>query len=242
MAIGPQTSGGVRAGGKPTAEARQQSLQRVAACQPMVRSIAWQLRQRLPRSVEVDELIGEGQLGLLRADRDYDASKGAQFSTYAYWRIRGAMLDWARQQDWYSAGGPQSALLAEGEDAAEGDAGESRAEPSTVRQSGDVEDEAAVDPSDTASEDELRTIVRGLVGNLSGKSKQILEATLLNGQTLEQAGKAAGVHKGTAQRAQVRAFDELAAALKDKGLSELDGPDLRRAVLKAPVERRAKPP
>ena len=205
----------------------------------MVRSIAWQVSQRLPRSVEVDELIGEGQLGLLRAARDYDPSKGAQFSTYAYWRIRGAMLDWIRQQDWFAPADYHAGLLA-GAPPIESVAG--AAEPSTVRQSGDVEDEEAADPAESVSDNELRTIVRGLVGGLSGRSKQILEATLLNGQTLEQAGRVVGVHKGTAQRAQVRAFDELATALRAKGLSTLDGPALRQAVLKTPVERRAKPP
>ena len=195
----------------------------------MLRSIAWQVSQRLPRSVEVDELIGEGQLGLLRADRDYDPAKGAQFATYAYWRIRGAMLDWVRQQE----GTHPATSAAEGEAAAD---------PATVRPSTELADAEAVDPAQSASEDELRTIVRGLVGGLTGRSKQILEATLLDGRTLEQAGRAAGVHKGTAQRAQVRAFDELAAALRDKGLSDLDGPDLRRAVLKRPAERRPKPP
>ncbi len=220
-------------GGPGGGDARAASWARVSACQPMVRSIAWQVSQRLPGSVEVDELIGEGQLGLLRADRDYDPSKGAQFSTYAYWRIRGAMLDWVRQQDGFGA---QSALLA-GMPPAEG-----VAQPMTVHPSNELEDEEAVDPADSVSESELRTLIRGLVGGLTGRSKQILEATLLNGQTLEQAGKEAGVHKGTAQRAHVKAFDELAAALQQRGLSELDGPALRRAVLKAPPERRGKPP
>ena len=210
MSREPPTSGG--AGGDRLAE-------RVASCQAMVRSIAWQLSQRLPRSVEVDELIGEGQLGLLRAARDYDPAKGAQFSTYAYWRIRGAMLDWCRQQDW--AG-----------DARAIDGEEPEADPATVRSSADVADAGVADPAQAVSENELRAVVRDLVGSLTGRSRQILQATLLDGQTLEQAGRAAGVHKGTAQRAQVKAFDELAAALRDRGLSELNGPDLRRAVLK----------
>ena len=201
----------------------------------MVRSIAWQVHQRLPRSVEVDELIGEGQLGLLRADRDYDPSKGAQFSTYAYWRVRGAMLDWVRQQDWFT---PTTGLSDAEPDGAEA----ATAHATSVHTSAELEDEDVADPAEASEENELRAIVRGLVGGLSGRSRQILEATLLNGQTLEQAGRAAGVHKGTAQRAQVRAFDELAAALRDRGLSDLGGPALRQVVLKPPPERRAKPP
>jgi RNA polymerase sigma factor for flagellar operon FliA len=202
----------------------------------MVRSVAWQISQRLPRSAEVDELIGEGQLGLLRAARDYDPNKGAQFSTYAYWRVRGAMLDWVRRQDWFSSADLHAGLLASGPPV-----GAATVEPGTVSRSADVEDQEAADPAQAVSDNELRDIVRGLVGSLTGRSRQILEATLLNGQTLEQAGRAAGVHKGTAQRAQVRAFDELATALRDKGLSDLGGPALRQAVLKAAPQRRARP-
>ena len=49
----------------------------------------------------------------------------------------------------------------------------------------------------------MRAVLRDLISKLEGRSRQIMEATVLNDQTLEEAGKAAGIHKGTAQRAQV---------------------------------------
>lgn len=67
---------------------------------PLVKRIAHHLLARLPASVQVDDLIQAGMIGLLEAARGYDASKGAAFETYAGIRIRGAMLDEIRQGDW----------------------------------------------------------------------------------------------------------------------------------------------
>jgi RNA polymerase sigma factor for flagellar operon FliA len=55
---------------------------------------------RLPDSVQVDDLIQAGMIGLLEAARKYDGGKGASFETYAGIRIRGAMLDEIRRGDW----------------------------------------------------------------------------------------------------------------------------------------------
>lgn len=66
----------------------------------LVKRLAYQLAARLPSSVEVDDLIQAGMMGLLDALNSYDASHGAQFETYATQRIRGAMLDELREADW----------------------------------------------------------------------------------------------------------------------------------------------
>lgn len=66
----------------------------------LVKRIAHHLLGRLPQSVQLDDLIQAGMLGLLEAARHYDASKGASFETYAGIRIRGHMLDEVRRNDW----------------------------------------------------------------------------------------------------------------------------------------------
>jgi RNA polymerase sigma factor for flagellar operon FliA len=60
---------------------------------PLVKRIAYHLMSRLPPNVQQDDLIQAGLIGLLEALRNYDASQGASFQTYARIRIRGAMLD-----------------------------------------------------------------------------------------------------------------------------------------------------
>jgi RNA polymerase sigma factor FliA len=66
----------------------------------LVKRIAYHLAARLPPSVEVDDLIQAGMLGLLEAATRYVADRGASFETYAGIRIRGAMIDALRKQDW----------------------------------------------------------------------------------------------------------------------------------------------
>ena len=72
----------------------------IARHAPQVKRIAYHLLARLPASVQVDDLIQAGMLGLLEAARRYDPSQGANFSTFAEPRIRGAMLDETRKGDW----------------------------------------------------------------------------------------------------------------------------------------------
>jgi len=67
---------------------------------PLVKRIAYHLLGRLPDTVQVEDLIQAGMLGLLEASRNYDHSQGASFDTYAGIRIRGAMLDEVRRSDW----------------------------------------------------------------------------------------------------------------------------------------------
>ncbi|MDE1942155.1 MAG: RNA polymerase sigma factor FliA [Betaproteobacteria bacterium] len=67
---------------------------------PLVKRIAHHLKAKLPGSVEVDDMIQAGMMGLLEASNRYDELRGAQFETYAAQRIRGAMLDELRQSDW----------------------------------------------------------------------------------------------------------------------------------------------
>jgi RNA polymerase sigma factor for flagellar operon FliA len=67
---------------------------------PLVKRIAHHLLTRMPASVQVEDLIQAGLLGLLEAARNYDASRGASFETYAGIRIRGSMIDDVRRGDW----------------------------------------------------------------------------------------------------------------------------------------------
>ncbi len=69
---------------------------------PLVKRIAHHLLSRLPASVEADDLIQAGLIGLLDAAERFDDTQGAHFDTYATQRVRGAMLDELREADWAS--------------------------------------------------------------------------------------------------------------------------------------------
>lgn len=67
---------------------------------PLVKRIACHLMARLPASVQLDDLVQNGMLGLLDAIGRFEVAMGAQFEAYAAQRVRGAMLDGLRENDW----------------------------------------------------------------------------------------------------------------------------------------------
>jgi RNA polymerase sigma factor for flagellar operon FliA len=71
---------------------------------PLVRRLAHQMIAKLPANVELDDLIQVGMIGLSDALSRFDANQGVQFETFATQRIRGAMLDELRGNDWMSRG------------------------------------------------------------------------------------------------------------------------------------------
>ncbi len=81
--------------GKPSSQDEQ-----ITKYAPLVKRIAYHMMARLPASVEVDDLIQVGLIGLMDAVGRFDGTQGAQFESYATQRIRGAMLDELREADW----------------------------------------------------------------------------------------------------------------------------------------------
>jgi RNA polymerase sigma factor for flagellar operon FliA len=67
---------------------------------PQVRYLARRIHERLPRHVPLDDLVHAGVIGLIDALNKFDRSKHVQFSSYAKFRIRGAILDSLREMDW----------------------------------------------------------------------------------------------------------------------------------------------
>jgi RNA polymerase sigma factor for flagellar operon FliA len=71
---------------------------------PKIRILALRLKAKLPQSVELNELISAGSLGLLDALGKFNPDLGIKFDTYSENRIKGAMLDELRRMDWFSRG------------------------------------------------------------------------------------------------------------------------------------------
>ncbi|MDQ6978204.1 MAG: sigma-70 family RNA polymerase sigma factor, partial [Ghiorsea sp.] len=71
---------------------------------PMIRYHADQLMRRTPASIELDDMIDAGVLGLLDGAQRFDASKEVLFKTFAAYRVRGAMIDYLRTFDWMPRG------------------------------------------------------------------------------------------------------------------------------------------
>lgn len=67
---------------------------------PLVKYIAQKIASRLPSNIELDDLISCGVIGLMDAIEKFDSTRDNKFKTYAEFRIRGAILDELRSQDW----------------------------------------------------------------------------------------------------------------------------------------------
>lgn len=67
---------------------------------PLVHCLAYKISSRLPSNIDINDLISAGFIGLIDAIGKYDSSRGNKFETYAGFRIRGAILDELRAQDW----------------------------------------------------------------------------------------------------------------------------------------------
>jgi RNA polymerase sigma factor for flagellar operon FliA len=67
---------------------------------PLVKFIAQKIAIRLPANIELDDLLSAGVIGLMDAIDKYDPARDNKFKTYAEFRIRGAILDELRAQDW----------------------------------------------------------------------------------------------------------------------------------------------
>lgn len=78
---------------------------------PMIKHLALRIASRLPSHIELDDLINSGVIGLMDAIDKFDPAKGVRFETYAEFRIRGAILDELRAQDWVSRSVRQKANL-----------------------------------------------------------------------------------------------------------------------------------
>jgi len=115
---GPKTYGARSRGeGAPEASRRRREVRREEALiqehLPLVKKVVQRLAVRKPPQVETDELLSWGIEGLLDAIKKYDPRKKAAFTTYAQFRIRGAILDRLRALDWVSRSIRQKAHLLE---------------------------------------------------------------------------------------------------------------------------------
>lgn len=85
---------------EPSKLTAQQKDKLILEYAPLIKFIAQKIAVRLPSNIELDDLISSGVIGLMDAIEKYDPSRDNKFKTYAEFRIRGAILDELRAQDW----------------------------------------------------------------------------------------------------------------------------------------------
>ncbi len=215
--------------------------QLIAEGQGLVRSMALRIFRSIPVRVDLDDLIAYGEVGLAEAARDYDPSKGAQFCTFAYYRVRGAIYDGLAKMTWTSRARyrrlryermADEVLAAERE--------ESTDDPQTLQESGDwfakVTEKLAVvylaaggdegieqasqleDPARPAPQavlyQEASERLHQLVEELDPVERHVIKAVYFEGFTLQAAANQVGISKSWASRLHARILEQLAKKLQ----------------------------
>jgi RNA polymerase sigma factor for flagellar operon FliA len=210
----------------------------------LVQAIAAKLKRSLGRSIEFDDLVGYGTKGLLEAAERFDPTQGAAFATFAYYRIRGAMLDGLRTMGWYSRGDyaryraeeraneylqnqseRETAAQQSGATSDKGGALESIAELlggvavvhiTSLEAAATVADDKLPRPDADLQRLQDHAQVRQALSRLPEKERTLIEMYYFGEKNLEEVGAALGLSKSWACRLHARAVGLLRDALRDE--------------------------
>ncbi|KFE71796.1 sigma-70 family RNA polymerase sigma factor [Hyalangium minutum] len=210
---------------------------------PYVRSLAATVRKQFNAQLEIEELMAYGQIGLLEAADRFDPKVGANFLTFAHYRIKGAIFDGLRKMGVLKGADARGAFV--GERAAAYLGNLSDREQGGGNRGGSFDDDVNdisnavtglamvlatslegldasgyVDeslPADQRLEmEQLKRRVRAAIDQLPEKERQLLQGYYFHGKTLEEAGAEIGQSKSWASRLHARAIERLKELLDDE--------------------------
>lgn len=205
---------------------------------PLVTSIAHKLRVELDLQCELDDLLAYGFRGLVEARARYDASRGAQFNTFAYYRIRGAIMDGIRQMSWLPRRLWAKLHLAEGTDRIAEDVGDARAGDPAGRSrlegtvealdgalsrivtahaaatAGQQEHGHEGSPEQSVLGGEQRSRVRTALSRLPEREQSLVRGFYFEGRRFDEIAAELGISKSWASRLHARALDRLRTELE----------------------------
>ena len=211
---------------------------------PYVRSIAGKVKKKVSQDIEFDDLVEYGFIGLLEAAERFDPSVGANFMTFAYYRIRGAIYAGLRGMGWMSRTQYAKARFEEraNEYLAEVAYAEERGHEipenpfeyaietlSTIVQglaavyltsldsaeAIQVEDTKNRLPEEAVGLEQARALVRKTIATLSDQERQLLELYYYRDMSLQEVGEQLGLSKSWTSRLHGRVIDKLHRMLKD---------------------------
>ena len=213
--------------------------------QALVHSLASKIARNLPVRVDLDDLIAYGQVGLAEATRQFDPERGAQFTTFAYYRIRGAIYDGVSKMSWtsraryarYRFEEMANEALAEAHEGSPADASlseearwfrnvtEKLAVIQLVSGSDDGEsglpasaiEDPAMSPAASAAGREMNKKLHDLVDKLPGPERRLIRTVYFEGATLQEAANRLGISKSWASRLHAKTLEELARLLRKLG-------------------------
>lgn len=200
-------------------------------------AIAADILLKLPPQVERAELQSAAELGLVEAAASYDSTRGVQFKTFAYYRIRGAVYDFIRKATWFTRKQYQQYAAAAGandyfaDQTAAPDANGPAATEELDRHAGAVvtcfmlslETSKTETPTDKhmSAEDvllaeEAEARIRSAVTCLPERNRRVIEAYYYQNRTLEEIGAELGLSKSWTCRLHAKGIEMLRHLMQDR--------------------------
>lgn len=190
--------------------------------QGLVRAVAWRIHRKVSSQVELDDLIAYGQIGLLEALQRFDEERGLKFATFAWHRVRGAILDGLAKMKWFDRMAFEQGLY---EQHSATEAGHERASGkpprSIVRSELDVSSLAASGEQPLAGMErrEALTFLMAVVADLPAREAGLLRGVFFEGRTLSESARRVGISTAWASRLQNRTLADLRLALERHGFA-----------------------
>lgn len=208
--------------------------------QGLVRTIALKVRAQLDLTCDLDDLIAFGNQGLLEAKSRFDPTRGVQLNTFAYYRIRGAVLDGVRRMAYLPRRIHRKVREAEALDLVTEPIGEARAASPEAKADREATAQAlddalsrvtagylmaAVgqgeeDQPDTPEEElvgaETRARVEKALETLPEREQALVRGFYFDGRQFDEVAKELGISKSWASRLHAKALDLLRDVLSDE--------------------------
>ncbi len=216
----------------PLGESKAQVLEKYG---PYVRSLAAQVRKQFHSQYEMEELVAWGQVGLLEASERFDARVGANFLTFAHYRIKGAIYDGLRKMgvlkgnagaeransyltNLSDRGGGGSALSDDVNEISNAVTGLAMVFATSLEGSDGLQlsDSEQLPADERMQLEQMRTRVRVAIEKLPENQRKLLQGYYFQNKTLEEAGAAIGQSKSWASRLHARAVETLKQLLEEE--------------------------
>lgn len=172
----------------------------VESYMPLVYKIANQVQRQVRGQAEREDLVSWGTTGLLEAMKRFDPEQGAKLSTFAYYRIRGAMLDGIGKTAPLSRKCYRNARAAGDKHAIYRD--DCQAEEI-------IDPRKGVSPEELAENQQMQALLHGAIDRLSDEEQHLVRKHYFGGETLKKAGQALGISKSWACRSHAKAIRNL---------------------------------
>jgi RNA polymerase sigma factor for flagellar operon FliA len=188
--------------------------------QGLVRAIAWKVHRRAMSRVDLEDLVAYGQIGLLEAISRFDGAQGKKFVTFAWHRVRGAMLDGLDKMGWFDRGFYEHGGYETCGSDAEGEWTPAR-QQSTRRTSGhnDLHVANAPPAEQVLANREAVVFVSQLVASLPEREAGLIREIFFEGHTLTESARRVGISTAWASRLQARTLADLRLALVRAGFT-----------------------